>query len=437
MATLKGIQRDPVKRPFRKAQIKRRQLADGLYEADWFDITKFVTKWGTLETTVDDLRLNQFTHAGVQLTVRNDFGEFNPEHEGGSLFFGFFTRYRTLLRIQAGYTDGAGNIFPDSDTTQGIFIMDGEININPKNNETRLNAKSIISPLQEFRAVEVDGITGVSTSSEIVAKIRDATDGSGNVLFRQFISASSWNIQTTTKTIDGLNTTTALEDFSVWDLMIKLAEAEGFIVHATRKGGINFGDREAATIASQLGLFGAGFRRPNVISINWSKEATNKLFTHIRFKHLEPDTSTSFVEAGTETVINIASLEWKYGRNTYTLENTFISDTATAQQAVSNLSQEFSNLRSEANLNAVFLPDIELLDRIDVSYREGSLTTVMLWDRKNWSSDTAADTDPKRLLWASETSSAIEWNQKNFKVLGRRTNLDNFTTNLILRETEK
>lgn len=435
MATLKGIQRDPVKRPFRKAQIKRRQAADGLYEADWFDITKFVTKWGTLETSVDDVRLNQFIHSGIQLTVRNDFGEFNPEHEGGSLFFGFFTRYRTLLRIQAGYTDGSGNLFP-TDTTQGIFIMDGELNITPKKNEVKLNAKSIVSPFQEFRADEVDGITSVSTSSEIITKIRDATDGSGNVLFRQFISSASWNIQATIKTIDGLNTTTALEDFSVWDLMVKLAETEGFILHATRSGGIKFGDRSVATTASQLSLFGAGFRRPNIISLNWAKEATNKLFTHIRFQHLEADTSTSFVEAGTQTTVAATSLEWKYGRNTYEFDNTFISNTATAQTVVDNLVFEFSNLRTEANINSVFLPNIELLDRIDVSYREGSLTSDNLWDLKDWAADTTTSDGANVLFWASETSASIEWNQKHFKVLGRKTNLDTFVTNLTVREAE-
>ena len=325
MATIESILRDPVKLPFRKAQIKRRQASDGLYEANWFDITSLVEKWGTLQTSVDALRLNQFIHSGIKLTVRNDYGEFNSENDGGSLFFDFFTRYRTKVRIQAGYTDGAGNQFP-TDPTQGIFILDGVIKSNIKNNTAILNCKSIFSPFQEERADNIGGITSSITSFEIMEKIRDMTDGSGNVIFRQFISSTSWSIQSTTANITRLGTTTALSGFSVWELMNKLAEFEGFMIHATRTGGIKFANRLPNTSTSKLSFFGAGFRRPNIIRLNSIEESVDKLFTHIRFKYLDEDTETSFIAAGTQTTVGIDSLEWKYGRRTYEFENQFVSD---------------------------------------------------------------------------------------------------------------
>lgn len=435
MATLPGIIRSPIKRPFRKVEIKRRQLSDGLYEANWFDITPFVTKWGTLNTSVDDIRINQFVHSGVRLTVKNDYGEFNPEQEGQSFFSGFFTRYRTKIRIQAGYTDGSGNQFP-TDATQGIFILDGNIDINIIKNEAILNCKSIVSPLKEGRADEIDGITNSITASEIIEKIRDATDGSGNLIYRQFVSTTSWNIQSTTNILTELGTTTALASFSVWELMNQLAESEGFVIHTTRFGGINFVDRLPNTTSSIFSFFGAGYRRPNIVAIKKYKEAVEKLFTHIRFKYLEDNTETSFITAGTQTTIDVNSTEWKYGRRTYEFENNFISDVDTAQLIVSKLAGEYGNLRSELDMDTEFTPHLEILDPVDVSYREGSINSVMLWDRKNWSSDTAADIDINRLVWASETSGAIDFSKKNFKIIKRSTNLDTFVTTFRLREVE-
>ncbi len=435
MATIESILRDPVKLPFRKAQIKRRQASDGLYEANWFDITSLVEKWGTLQTSVDALRLNQFIHSGIKLTVRNDYGEFNSENDGGSLFFDFFTRYRTKVRIQAGYTDGAGNQFP-TDPTQGIFILDGVIKSNIKNNTAILNCKSIFSPFQEERADNIGGITSSITSFEIMEKIRDMTDGSGNVIFRQFISSTSWSIQSTTANITRLGTTTALSGFSVWELMNKLAEFEGFMIHATRTGGIKFANRLPNTSTSKLSFFGAGFRRPNIIRLNSIEESVDKLFTHIRFKYLDEDTETSFITAGTQTTVGIDSLEWKYGRRTYEFENQFVSDSQTAEFIVNNIKTEFSNLRSELKMDCVFTPQLEILDPVDVSYREGSINSIQLWDFRTWAANTITSDTTTTLTWASETSSTIDFNKKNFKILSRKTNLDNFTTSFQLREIE-
>jgi len=437
MATLDGIIREPVKRPFRNVAIKRRSASTGLYESSWFDITDFVEKYGTLQTSLDDQRLNQFVHSGVQLAVRNDHGEFNPENEGGSLFYGYLTRVRSLVRIQAGYTDGAGNSFP-TDTTQGIFIMTGDINIVSQTNQVVLNCKSLNSVFQETRASEIGGIvTGSLTASDIVAKIRDATDGSGNFLFRNFITSTSWDIQATTNIMSGINTTTAIGDLSAWELMNKLAEVENFVVYITRSGGLTFGDRLPNTTASMFSFYGAGFRSPNVIKLNSYKEAVDKLFTHLRFKYQPDDTVTSYLEAGTSTVVSATSLEWTYGRRTYEFENVFFSNaTASAQSMIANLVNNFSNLRSELDLDCEFIPHLELGDPIDVSYREGSIDSIQLWDLRDWAADTTTSDTTTALTWASETSATIDFHKKVFKIISRKTNLDNFVTSFRLREVE-
>lgn len=432
---ISGILRDTIKRPFRKLEIKRRQMSDALYETNWQDISAYVTKWGSFQISIDDQRLNQFVFSGLNVTVKNDFGEFNPEYDGASMFYGYLTRYRTLVRLSAGYTDGAGNQYP-SEPTQGIFIMDADIDIAPPNKEVAINCKSIISPFQETRASEVTGITDSMTSSEIIGKIRDATDGSGNYLFRNFITSTAWDIQATTEIITGLGTTTSREGFSVWEMMNKIAEIENFIIAPTRTGGLLFGDRNPNSTEPVFSFYSAGFRKPNVIKVNAYKEAIDKLFTHVRFKYLEDETSTSYIEAGSATTIDVRSDVWKYGRRTYELENTFFTNTFSAQFVATRLVNQFSNLRNELSIDTVFIPHLEILDRVDVNHREGSASSVMLWDEKDWAADTSTADGSNVLFWASETSASIEFNQKNFKILSKRTNLDTFVTTFNLREAE-
>jgi len=428
-----SIIRSTTKYPFRKVEIKRRSATTGLYESSWFDITSRVEKFGTLQTSLDDTRLNQFVHSGVNLTVRNDFGEFNPETDGQSLFYGYFTRVRTQVRFSAGYTDGAGNQFP-SDPIQGVFVMTGEINVVSSNNQVNLNCKSLNSIFQETRADEITGITSSMTASDIIEKIRDATDGSSNFLFRTFITSTAWDIQTTTSIVQNLGTTEALKEFSVWELINKLAETELFVAYITKGGGFVFGDRIPNSVDPTFSLYGAGYRDPNIIKITAFKEAVDKLFTHVRFKYAQDDTETSFITAGTSTTIDIRSDVWRYGRRTYEFENNFFSDTGTAQLVASRIQGEFSQLRSEMEMDCEFMPHLELGDRLDVSYREGTIGSIYVWDRYDWAADTTTSDGANVLFWASETSATIDFTQKNFKIISRKTNLDNFVTTLKLRE---
>jgi hypothetical protein len=430
-----SIIRSTIKYPFRKVEIKRRQSSDAQYESSWLDITDYVERYGSIQTAIDSTRINQFLHSGVNLTVRNDYGQFNPEWDGQSLFFGYLTRVRTQVRISAGYTDGSGNQFPD-DPVQGIFVLTGEINIASSNNQVNLNCKSLASIFQEVRADELDGITSSITSSRIVELIRDATDGSGNLLFRTFITSTSWDIQTTTAIINNLGTTTSLEQYSVWELMVKLAEVERFVVHISNNGGLVFGNRQPNTVEPTFHLYGAGYRDPNIIKITNYKEAVDKLYTHTIFKFLEDDTDSSYISAGTATTIDPTSNEWKYGRRTYEFENNLFTDTGTAQLVATSFVNEFSNLKSELSVDCEFLPHIELLDNISVSYTEKPQDLNNAWDVKDWAADTTTADGANFLSWSSETSAAIQFNQKNFKVISKQTNLDTFITSLIMRETE-
>lgn len=429
----------PVSKVFRRAYIKRKSVTTGLYEADWVNITPYVIKWGSITCGVDDVRLNRFTLGGISLQVDNSTGKFNPETNANSLWYGYLTRYGTLLKIEAGYQTLPGSAgwgdawgfawgadsteYPDT-PTQGIFIIDQEIPITD-NNQISLVASSLKSVFESVKATEVAGIGAVQTASDLITLIRDHTDGAGTAIFQQFISTGAWSIQSTTNNYNfATSTSLAVQDLgTVWGFMEKLAESEGYVLYINRLGSLVFSDRTTNTSTSQFSFYGQGFPRQNIIKVTNHREALNKVYNAIKLKYLSPDTTASYVTAQTSTAISPANVQWKYGARIYEFENTSIANTATAQAIVDNMFTEFSEVKSEVDLVAKFHPEIDPLDRVDVSHYSYSLVGKTLWDTFDWDDDE----------WAIEGDN-FDWDGKLFKVLSKTINLDNFSENLKMRE---
>lgn len=410
---------NPTAKVFRRLYMKRRLLATGLFETDWQNMTEFVKRWGYIESSVDQIQLNRFTQSGFNVTVRNDTGKFNPESNTQSFWFGYLTRYRTLVKVEAGYCDEADSELP-ADPTQGIFLLDGEIQIG-SNNEAVLNCRALSSVFSEVRAVDVAGLGATQTASNILAKIRDHTDGSSASVFGQFVSASAWLIPSLT-TNYLLNTTGSLASMTCWDLMTKLAESEAHMLAINRTGGVEFRARDS--IRNSFTLYGQGFPRQNVIRLNDFKEALDKYYTFFRFKYLEADTSTSYVTAGTTTTVTPGNLSWKYGARVYQFEHDFFQTSTVAQAVVNNLFTEFSVLKTELRLLTKFMPDIDISDQVGLYYRSYDLAGTTIWEGFAWD---AAN-------WNGDTGENFDWYGVPFTVLSKQTNLDDFTTTLQLRE---
>lgn len=426
----------PVSTVFRRAYIKRKSSVTGLFESTWQAISQYVIRWGTIRTGIDDVRLNRFTLSGISLQVDNRLGKFNDESNANSLWNGYLTRYGTLLKIEAGYQtmpggDGWGMPWGDSwgggateyptTTTQGIFIIDQEIPIT-SDNKIAINASSLKSIFDGVKANEIAGLGPTQTASDLIAKIRDHTAG-GSYIFRQYISAASWSIQTTTNNYN-IATSTALDnEGTAWDLMTKLAEAEGFVLYINRFGGLVFADRTANTTTSQFSFYGQGFARPNIIRVDSYKESLNKLYNNIRMKYLPADTVTSYVVAGTTTAITPSNVQWKYGARIYEFENTWANNTATAQAVADNLFTEFSSVKGEVDLKAKFHPELDPLDRVDVSHYSYNLANKTLWSGFDWGAE----------KWAEEGEN-FDWDGKAFKILSKTINLDDFSEQFHMRE---
>ena len=203
-------------------------------------------------------------------------------------------------------------------------------------------------------------------------------------------------------------------------------------LQVTRDGGFVYKDRTGNTTSSQLSLYGEGYANPNIIKIESHKEAINKTFTLIRLKYLDPDTASSYIEVGTSTVVSASNVTWKYGAKRLDLENPFIATTATAQGIANNLYNDYATPKLEIILNCRFLPQIDLMDRVDVNYasiESGS----RVWDSEDWASDGAAD-EFDGLSWDNEDGENFDFSADPFIIIGKETNLGEFTTKLTLRE---
>jgi len=422
MTTLESLLKSPAHNTFRRAAIKRRNTSNGKYESSWTDITTFVKAWGSFESSIDAVRLNRFTHSGLDLLVRNDTGAFNPESDANSLWFGTLSRYRTLVRIQAGYKDASENEYP-TETTQGIYIMSEEVPRSSRTNDAYIKCKSLVSVFDEVMADEVAGLGSTQTASELVARIRDHTDGSSNFVFREFITSTAWSIQTTTTFYNLATTTSELENMTCWELMTKLAECEGYIVLVNRTGGIEFRDRSARTTTVAFAFRGQGYNHPSIVSLDESKDALDKYYNRFRLRWTDADTSTSYVEAGVATTVDPSSSAWKFGSRLYSFSNEFFQTSTVAQTVVNHLLTTFSDVKEEIRITTKFMPQIEVSDRVSVSYRSYDITSQTLWDSFDW--DNAN--------WSVEDGENFDYDAVEFKVLSKRTDLERFTTEFSLR----
>lgn len=375
---------------FRAAAIQMRSATTGKFTGSWVDISSLVKKWGTLETAIDDVRLNSFTDKGISLVVNNDLGQFNHHSNPSSLWFGNLQRYRTLLRVQGAYYDTDLSTTIPADPTLGIFVLDQEIGIDSSSNDVQLRASSLKSIFDEEVATNIINTFNTAMSADtIIQKIRDQSDGSGNNVFSEFITSTAWT------TTAGVNTyvltTDTAANMSVWDLMSKLAEAEGYMIRITRTGGVAFGPKSANQATSQFAFAGQGFPRPTIVHISNYREALDKYYDYFNLKYLAADTSTSYVHAGTTTVINNSNPSWLNGARQYTFDNLFAANTTQAQNIVNNLySNAAAGVPVEFDLETVFAPGLEVLDRVDISYKSydlanGTLWDVFVWDNARWS----------------------------------------------------
>jgi len=409
---------------FRRLWFKRR-LQTGEYESSWIQIpNQYITSWGQVNFQVDDIMPNFYSFSGNTFEVVNNDGFFSNTDAPSSLFFGCLTRYRTLVKLEAGYIDNNGVELPTNSTLY-IGVL-GEDMKYQEDNRVSFQTKHISSIFEEFQADRITGLGATQTASDIITKIKDHTDAGAVKIFQKYISSTAWNIQTTTTNYN-LATSTSLQNVSCWELMQKLAGAENFVVYVDSTGNFNFIQRTVNTTTAQYHFSGLsdtdktyGHNIMKKISID---DGIRKVYNRIKIKISNEDTLTSYYIKNETWQWGDSSSSFMFGVREYNYENYWL-ETVTASVIADNIYNEYSRPKKEVELEVKFVPQLNLLDRVSLTYKTKTLIGQDKWGYFNWDEG----------IWGGAVGYNINLNDVDYKIINLTHNINEFKSKTLLRE---
>jgi hypothetical protein len=464
LQTLNGQIKNPRSRVFRKLLIKRRALGTGLYEDDWQDISDDVIRWGNIRKEVDSTRVNQFKFSNMQLVLNNDTGKFNPSSDENSFWFGYGDQQRTLVKVLGGflyevqgedgvwaqvpiphsaewdvsYWDADGNWDTESVLYSGY--ISGDINL-VGNNQINIPVVPLTECFRQFAASRLTGYNNSLTASDFMFMLRDQQDSLGNYIFRPFFgdTTGNWDITTTTVEYVNLNTATAedITNLTTWDVVTKLAEAENYVPLVTTDGKFKFIPRDNAT-ATVYDFYGPGgfsseYGR-TIKKVNFYGKRFTKYYSRVTVKYREADTSTSYETVDSQYRVSGDSGPWTLGERTLAIENNWIPTATAAESIAQELFDEYSAIKFEIDFSTSFVPQLDVFDRVNVTYDQSPITNNSLWDVYNWGGDTAGAADLQDLVWDDSGGDAIKLLNEEFKLISVDINLDSCECKFIGRK---
>ena len=442
---------------FRRLSIKRRLSTTGLFETSWQDITKDVKSWGRIAKSIDYVRYSLVRFSDVNLTVANDYGKYNSEDDEASLWYGYASQQRTLVKLEAGFThqtQAANGVWTNTEfpaaPTIFVGVIQGDLALSDEN-QVNVTVKPL---LQIFRDYPVKNLTGYTTTgmtaNQFVTMLRDQTDGSSNYIFRPFFQDTTtyWNYTSSSITyVDVANTvasarpipagaTVPQNDFiemNVWEAIEKLAEAENLVPYITRDGTFTFSNRNPNTTTAAFQFFGRGFSNydygSTIKTINRYTKKVSDYYSRVEVKWLDSATTTAIVVTQTSLVVNGTNPSWLYGQKTFQIENFWLGTLSSAQTLANSIYQAVSTINKELDFTTSFVPHLELLDRVQVSYESTERSLNSRWDVNDWAADSANTTTD--LYWASPIGDEIRFSAKEFKLVSIELNLDNFESRFV------
>lgn len=438
---------------FRRIYIKRRLAATGLFETDWQNISADVKSWGSISKSIDSVRYSRVRFSDASILMSNDNGKYNPEQDESSFWYGYASQQRTLVKIEGGFIQQTlsssgiySNTYLPADPTIFIGVVQGDIPLSDSN-DVVLPVRPLLQVFRDFSTRNLTGLTTTGmTASQFIQVLRDQTDGSGNFIFRPFFgnTTSYWNFTSSsivykdlTSTITSAEPTGTDEvaqnyflEMNVWDVIEQLAEAEDMVPYITRGGKFNFLDRTANTSASSFGFYGRGFQNgrfgSTIKKINSYTNKVSDFYSRVEVKWNDLATTTAIVTTQTAMVVGNNDA-WNNGHRTFGIENHWLATVTSARTLASAVFEAVSAVPREINFSTSFVPHLEVLDLVALSYESADGNPVNRWDLSDWADDAVVDTDD--LIWSP--GDALSFVGDEFKLTSIEINLDNLECTFI------
>ena len=427
----------------RKLYVKRRSTATGLFESSWFEISSDVKAWGKIRREIDSVQYSKVKFSDVMLRVENTSGRYNPTDDDASLWNGYMDQQRSLIKIEAGFlhqTLSSSGIYTNTilpSNPQVFFgIVSGDIMISDKN-EVTIPVKPLLQVFRDFPATALTGWTSTGlTATQFFNMLRDQTDGSTNFIFRPFFQDTTtyWNIASTTNVYSNLNTGGAADvlEKTVWEVIEMLSEAEDLVTYIKNDGTLVFGSRTAST-ASSFHFVGSGYLdgtyAHTIKTIKSYGKKISDYYSRVEVKWIDSNTTTAIRVQANAFSIAGTNAAWNYGFRTFKFENFWIPTSTVADTILNNIFTNVSTLRNRIEFTSSFVPTLEILDRIQVSYDSSNKGAFSRWDVNDWCyDDTNLSND---LYWDKYSGDAIRLNAAEFKILSIDLDLDKLETSIV------
>jgi hypothetical protein len=448
-ATLLNEIKKPTSKIFRRFLVKRRQVSDGLFESTWQDLSQYVKRWGSFKWAVDTPRFGDFKFHNANLRMLNIDGTFNPNDNLDSFWNGYGDIQRTLVKIEAGFThqtQAASGIWTNTEfpsaTTLFTGIISGDIGMSGRG-EIVIPIKPITQVFRDYPANDLNGFTTTGISAGGFFNIlRDHTDGSSNYVFRPYIgngaSATEWSIATGGQLYANLDSagTEDLHQLDCWDVASRISQAEQGLAHINREGKFIW-QYKTATAAVQYEFHGLGSNDRNygqtIKKINNYGKRLTSFYSRVAVKYTKEDTNTSFVNTALAFAVSGTNTAWNLGQRTFSIENFWLANSAAAASVASYVFNEVSNQAEEINFTSTFVPQLNLLDRISVTYDATDFVSgKSFWDINAW--DTTTGDLTTALIWDDARGDGIILSATEFRIISINHNLDKMESTFIAKQ---
>ena len=367
MATVDEIVKRAAKQAYRRVEIKRVKT-DGTYETDWFDITPFITSFGTIaESYSDNIIVGEYQIHTLTVSVDNSRRRFNAETDSQSIFFNFKTRIKTRFRIETGFIDAADN---DSEVLGRRFY--GIIYSEPVNSDNGRVNFAVASILKVFQLYPA---TGISTSPAIVSVVVDRLVKrveSATRIFDQFFEGASDPVRYQIQSGGTAITPIINDNETVWDKIKDYSLYAFFYPSVTNDGNFQWTDRTETgpTIFKFNG--GNSFDNDfgiNIVRINSEVPGVDQTWTRVTIEFDDDMFSTS----STSWTPGDGSTQDIYGERTF--ERTFKELTSgTSSTIATTIRTNTQTPKRRWNISTGFIPHLNLNDKVEINYTGDIIT---------------------------------------------------------------
>jgi len=421
MATIEDLVSRGANSIFRRVSMKRLQL-NNQYETDWGDITSYVIKYGTIRYSYNDIvYLGNTMITGATLVFDNSRGQFNDENTITSLFNGFKTRYRTKFKIEVGYLDD------NQDEVSGLVFY-GISYGDPKTNDKGTISIKLSSLLKVFSNYAADGIsTSSGTTEELIDRLVKKTQG-GQRIFDSFFEGATdadkykINPRAITGLLD-INGPEIGDDKSVFDKLVDYSLISNFYFTVDNEGSFVWDIKEEKNVISWYfngtGQFNNDFG-VNIVNVPKLIQGLNNTWGRVAIEY-----RNGTAVSAASWVPGDGSAQDLYGERTFNYELKELSVSEANDMAL-DIRQIYQNPKREYTLNTVFIPQLELNDWVKINYiGEPSAGQQIIIGEFVIGDDS---------IPIGGSQGSINISDVDAKIIGITLNLDNLTSQFVLRE---